>query len=69
MILLGTTLFLVSATSVAYPLRFLMIPNRMVALCLVVLSFIVVGAAADSEQARVASASMSSGTIKMPVAE
>jgi hypothetical protein len=38
MALLGFALLVISAISVIYPLRFLMIPNRLVAICGVVLS-------------------------------
>jgi hypothetical protein len=44
MAVLGVLLFIVCAISVIYPLRFLMIPNRMVAICGVIVSFIMIGA-------------------------
>lgn len=46
MAVLGAVLFLVGAISVIYPLRFLLIPNRIVALALVVVSFAIIGASA-----------------------
>ena len=49
MALLGFVLFAVSAISVIYPLRFLMIPNRLVAICGVVLSFAIIGSTASTE--------------------
>ena len=45
---LGVLLFIVSAISVIYPLRFLMIPNRLVAVCGVVLSFAIIGSTAPT---------------------
>jgi hypothetical protein len=39
----GFLLFVVSAISVIYPLRFLMIPNRLVAMGGVILSFVIIG--------------------------
>jgi hypothetical protein len=47
---LGLVLFFVSAISVIYPLRFLMIPNRLVAICGVIVSFVIIGSAAPSAQ-------------------
>jgi hypothetical protein len=48
MIVLGFLLFVVSAVSVIYPLRFLMIQNRFVAVVGVIASFAIMGAGADS---------------------
>lgn len=50
---LGAILFIVSAISIIYPLRFLMIPNRLVALVGVIISVAMVGAGAP-EQAKTA---------------
>jgi hypothetical protein len=50
MVLLGFVLFVVSSISVVYPLRFLMIPNRLVAICGVVLALAIVGSAAPTTQ-------------------
>ena len=46
---LGFVLFVVSAISVIYPLRFLMIPNRLVAVCGVVLSFAIIGSTVPTD--------------------
>lgn len=46
MAVLGAVLFIVCAISVIYPLRFLMIPNRVVAICGVILSFVIIGISA-----------------------
>jgi hypothetical protein len=46
MAILGALLFIVCSISVVYPLRFMMIPNRLVAMCGVALSFALVGAGA-----------------------
>jgi hypothetical protein len=62
MVALGVLLFIVSAISVIYPLRFLMIPNRMVALCGVIVSFVIIGANAPSQSTKTAVA-----TEKKPV--
>jgi hypothetical protein len=51
MALVGFVLFIiVSAISVIYPLRFLMIPNRLVAICGVVLGLAILGSAAPTAQ-------------------
>jgi hypothetical protein len=50
MVLIGFLLFVVCAISVIYPLRFLMIPNRLVAICGVALSFAIMASAAPSVQ-------------------
>jgi hypothetical protein len=50
MAVLGFLLFIICAISVIYPLRFLMIPNRMVAVCGVIASFIMIGAGAPANQ-------------------
>src|ERR1700674_2172839 len=50
MVLLGFVLFVVSAVSVIYPHRFLMIPNRLVAICGVVLALTIMGSAAPTAQ-------------------
>ncbi|MCK1406806.1 hypothetical protein [Bradyrhizobium sp. 76] len=42
MVVFGVLLFLVCAISVIYPLRFLMIPNRMVAVCGVIASLFMI---------------------------
>ncbi|MDE5466323.1 MULTISPECIES: hypothetical protein [unclassified Bradyrhizobium] len=42
MAVLGVLLFVVCAISVIYPLRFLMIPNRLVAVCGVIASFVII---------------------------
>jgi hypothetical protein len=56
---LGALLFLVCAISVIYPLRFLMIPNRLVAICGVFVSFVMIGAGGNlNHSAGTASASM-----------
>ncbi|WP_426433803.1 hypothetical protein [Bradyrhizobium genosp. P] len=53
---LGALLFLVGVISVIYPLRFLMIPNRIVALGLVVVSFVIIGASTPSATNKTANA-------------
>ena|ERR1700687_1600187 len=50
MALLGFALLVISAISVIYPLRFLMIPNRLVAICGVVLSLAIIGSTAPTTQ-------------------
>jgi hypothetical protein len=50
MALLGFILLVVSAISVVYPLRFLMIPNRLVAICGVVMSFAIIGSTTPTAQ-------------------
>jgi hypothetical protein len=50
MALIGFVLFIVSAISVIYPLRFLMIPNRLVAICGVVLGLTILGSATPTLQ-------------------
>ncbi|MET4515365.1 hypothetical protein [Bradyrhizobium sp. I1.7.5] len=52
MAVFGVLLFLVCAISVIYPLRFLMIPNRIVAVCGVIVSFIMIGAGAPPPSRR-----------------
>jgi hypothetical protein len=47
---LGFLLFIICAISVIYPLRFLMIPNRMVAICGVIVSFIMIGSGSPVSQ-------------------
>ncbi|MCK1434974.1 hypothetical protein [Bradyrhizobium sp. 15] len=49
MTVLGVLLFVVCAISVIYPLRFLMIPNRLVAVCGVVASFIIIASSAPPQ--------------------
>jgi hypothetical protein len=49
MAVLGFVLFVVSAISVIYPLRFLMIPNRLVAICGVILSFAIIGSTVPTD--------------------
>jgi hypothetical protein len=44
MAVFGTILFLVCAVSVIYPLRFLMIPNRKIAVCGLLASVFMIGA-------------------------
>lgn len=56
MALFGSLLFIVCAISVIYPLRFLMIPNRLVAMCGVVLSIALVGATAPTQTTKTANA-------------
>lgn len=51
MAVLGALLFVVSAISVIYPLKFLMIPNRLVAVCGVVIAIVMVGAGVPSQPA------------------
>jgi len=53
---LGLILFLVSAISVIYPLKFLMIPNRLVAICGVFISFVLIGAGVPSQPVKNANA-------------
>src|SRR5258708_36095697 len=48
MVVVGLLLLVVSAISVIYPLRFLMIPNRLVAICGVVLSLAIIGSTAPT---------------------
>jgi hypothetical protein len=48
MAVVGLLLFIVSAISIIYPLRFLMIPNRLVAICGVVLSLTIIGSTAPT---------------------
>lgn len=62
MIVIGALLFLVCAVSVIYPLRFLMIPNRLVALCGVVLSLAMIGSAAPPTDAKKTQAASSKPT-------
>lgn len=60
MAVLGFLLFVVAVISVIYPLRFLMIPNRMVAVCLVILSFVMMGeGASDLPKGKVTNAASS----------
>lgn len=47
---LGALLFIVCAISVIYPLRFLMIPNRLVAVCGVIASLVLIGTATPASQ-------------------
>jgi hypothetical protein len=54
MAVLGSLLFIVCAISVFYPLRFMMIPNRLVAMCGVVLSIALVGGMAPTPTAKTA---------------
>jgi hypothetical protein len=56
MALFGSLLFIVCSISVIYPLRFLMIPNRLVAMCGVVLSIALVGATAPTQTTKTANA-------------
>lgn len=49
MAVLGALLFLVCAISVIYPLRFIMIPNRIVAVCGVIVSLMMIGAGAPPQ--------------------
>jgi hypothetical protein len=56
MALLGFILLVVSAISVIYPLRFLMIPNRLVAIGGVVLSFVIIGSTGPTVQTTTAAA-------------
>jgi hypothetical protein len=48
MAVFGVLLFFVCAISVIYPLRFLMIPNRKVAVLGIIVSFIMIGAGAPA---------------------
>jgi hypothetical protein len=57
MAVIGFLLLVVSAISVIYPLRFLMIPNRLVALCGVVLSFAIIASTAPAVQTKTVAAS------------
>jgi hypothetical protein len=50
MAVLGFLLLIICAISVIYPLRFLMIPNRMVAICGVIVSFIIIGSGSPISQ-------------------
>jgi hypothetical protein len=47
---LGALLLIVCTISVIYPLRFLMIPNRLVAVCGVIVSLVVIGTASSPSQ-------------------
>jgi hypothetical protein len=50
MAFIGLILLVVSAISIIYPLRFLMIPDRLVTVCGVVLSLAVIGSTAPPAQ-------------------
>ncbi|WP_448041552.1 hypothetical protein [Bradyrhizobium liaoningense] len=49
MAVFGALLFIACAISVIYPLRFLMIPNRLVAVCGVIASLAMIGASAPPQ--------------------
>jgi hypothetical protein len=53
---LGALLFLVCAISVIYPLRFLMIPNRLVAICGVIISLVIISAGMPPHSSKTATA-------------
>ncbi|RXH12458.1 hypothetical protein EAS54_26275 [Bradyrhizobium guangzhouense] len=53
LIALGVLLFIVSAISIIYPLRFLMIQNRFMAFCGLVVSLFIIGSAAPGPGSKV----------------
>lgn len=57
---LALILFIVSAISVSYPLKFLMIRNRLVAICGVFVSFLMIGTGVPSQPVKNASAVVAS---------